>query len=94
MHASKSHYLVPKARTQSLAQEDLDFLNAKGSFLLPPEELLEQLIQSYFNYVHPLLPVVEPTIFFSQYRANGSLGVSLLLIQSMLFAASNVSIHT
>ncbi len=90
--ASTAHYWVPKPAPISLPPEDIAFLKAKGSFILPPDELLEELIHCYFYYVHPLLPVIDPASFVCRYEAEGPSGVSLLLLQTMLFAASNVSL--
>jgi hypothetical protein len=91
MLASTAHFWVPRPAPKSLSVEDIAFLKAKGSFILPPEELLEELIHCYFDYVHPLLPVLDPASFLCRYEAEGPSGVSLLLLQTILFAASNVS---
>jgi hypothetical protein len=54
-------------------------------------ELRSELINLFFQYVHPTLPVVEPTDFFHRYETGGPACVNPLLLQSMFLAASTVS---
>lgn len=89
--ASNSHFWVPKAEPSPLPPEDYNYLYAKGALSLPPSHLCWELIDKYFRYVYPMLPVVDPSSFLASYQRNGPGGVSILLLQSMFFTASNVS---
>ncbi|KAJ5964124.1 uncharacterized protein N7479_004000, partial [Penicillium vulpinum] len=80
---------IPESSKIPLAAEELSYLEAKGAFLLPSPEMCEELIRCYFEFVHPLLPVVQVTNFLKSYRAGEMASQSLLLLQSMFFAASN-----
>ncbi|KAL3442256.1 fungal-specific transcription factor domain-containing protein [Aspergillus insuetus] len=67
-------------------------LNQQGAFMLPYQELCDELIESYFKWVAPVLPVVNRTMFMAQYKGmDQAAHPSLLLLQSMLLAASKVS---
>lgn len=89
------HYPLPdnvrgsKARLTELDNVEIDILHQRGAFLLPPRSLCDELIESYFKWVHPLLPVVNRTRFMRQYR-DPSNPPSLLLLQSILLAGSRV----
>lgn len=86
-----SHFLVPKSVIDSQQPEDLAYLWAKGAFSMPTEEACEGLLQCYFRYVHPFLPVIDVSNFLSQYANGGPRRISSLLLWSMFSAASNVS---
>ena len=89
--ASNSHFWVPKVEPNPLPLEDFNYLYAKGALSLPSSHLCWELIEKYFRYVYPMLPVVVPSTFLASYQRNGPGGVSVLLLQSMFFTASNVS---
>jgi hypothetical protein len=73
------------------SDSNLAFLNAKGALQMPSPELCMKLLESYFLYVHPMLPVVEIVSFWKQFDLQQPRAVSMLLLQSMFLAASNVS---
>ena len=88
-----SHFMVPRAAAMSaLLSEDLTALNAKGCFSLPSEEVRERLLQCYCHYVHPFLPIIDLSKFLHQYESGGPRKVNLLLLWSMFFASTNVSL--
>jgi hypothetical protein len=87
----KTHYLVPEPKRAQLAPEEVAFLEAKGAFSTEAPELRELLVSLFFDYVYPLLPVVDPHDFFRRYD-GGCKNISPLLLQSMFLAASNVSL--
>jgi hypothetical protein len=82
---------VPQRPQKPLGYAELKYLEAKGAFSLPSNELSEQLLDAYFTYVHPLLPVIEMTSFWKRYELQKPGNVSPLLLQSMFLAASSVS---
>ncbi|KAL3459310.1 fungal-specific transcription factor domain-containing protein [Aspergillus heterothallicus] len=70
----------------------VSMLNQQGAFMLPYQELCDELIDDFFKWVAPVLPVVNRTMFMAQYKGmDQAAHPSLLLLQSMLLAASKVS---
>ena len=89
------HYPLPenvrgsRARLTELDQIEIDILHQRGAFLLPPRGLCDELIDSYFKWVHPIVPVINRTRFMRQYR-DAKNPPSLLLLQAILLAGSRV----
>ncbi|KAF5668799.1 cutinase transcription factor 1 alpha [Fusarium denticulatum] len=69
---------------------EVQILNRKGAFVLPPKPLCDDLIQTYFSWVHPIVPVINRTKFMSQYRDPGN-PPSMLLLQCILLAGARIS---
>ena len=59
---------------------------------LPPKNIRDSLIDTYFSYIHPSLPIVDAAEFHHQYRSSDP-SPPLLLLQCMLLAAARVSEH-
>ncbi|CAG8974864.1 hypothetical protein HYALB_00000479 [Hymenoscyphus albidus] len=81
-------YLKPlPARMTSV---DIDYLFAKGALSIPDMRIRNALLQSYFQYVHPYMPLLDMTetlqIIDDETGANGK--ISLLLFQGMMFAGT------
>ncbi|KAJ9501903.1 hypothetical protein H2202_002865 [Exophiala xenobiotica] len=87
--ASTAHYIVPPPNKAILQPDDYAFLQAKGAFDIESDELRGELIARYFEYAHPMLPVIDPAVFFHQYELEGPTRVSTLLLQSMFLVASS-----
>ncbi|KAI1876830.1 uncharacterized protein JN550_000902 [Neoarthrinium moseri] len=89
------HYPLPdnvrgsRARLTELDNIEIDILHQRGAFLLPPRSLCDELIESYFKWVHPIVPVVNRSRFMKQYRDSKN-PPSLLLLQAILLAGSRV----
>ncbi|PHH77402.1 hypothetical protein CDD83_4126 [Cordyceps sp. RAO-2017] len=89
------HYPLPenirgsRARLTELDNVEIDILHQRGAFLLPPRSLCDELIDAYFNWVHPIVPVINRTRFMRQYRDSKN-PPSLLLLQAVLLAGSRV----
>jgi len=89
------HYPLPenvkgsRSRLSELDTIEIDILNQRGAFLLPPRSLCDELIEAYFKWVHPIVPVVNKTKFMRQYKDPKN-PPSLLLLQAMLLAGSRV----
>ncbi|KAH6663978.1 fungal-specific transcription factor domain-containing protein [Plectosphaerella plurivora] len=84
----------------SLSARDVNVLEAECTLRVPTRDALEEFLRQYFRHVHPLLPLIHEGEFWMRYarkdasEASGS-GISLLLLQAMLFAACNfVSLDT
>ena len=89
------HYPLPesmrgtKSRLAELDSIEIDILHQRGAFLLPPRALCDELIDAYFKWVHPIVPVINKTKFMRRYRDPKN-PPSLLLLQAMLLAGSRV----
>ncbi|KAI1337433.1 fungal-specific transcription factor domain-containing protein [Xylariaceae sp. FL0016] len=89
------HYPLPenvrgsRARLTELDNIEIDILHQRGAFLLPPRLLCDELIDAYFKWVHPIVPVINKTRFMRQYRDPKN-PPSLLLLQAVLLAGSRV----
>ncbi|KAI1470811.1 fungal-specific transcription factor domain-containing protein [Daldinia caldariorum] len=89
------HYPLPenvrgsRARLTELDNIEIDILHRRGAFLLPPRSLCDELIDSYFKWIHPIVPVINKTRFMRQYRDPKN-PPSLLLLQAILLAGSRV----
>ncbi|KAF5596022.1 cutinase transcription factor 1 alpha [Fusarium pseudoanthophilum] len=87
------HYPLPenvrgsRARLTELDNVEIDILHQRGAFLLPPRSLCDELIDAYFKWVHPIVPVINRTRFMRQYRDPKN-PPSLLLLQSVLLAGT------
>ncbi|KAJ8123146.1 hypothetical protein ONZ43_g832 [Nemania bipapillata] len=89
------HYPLPenvrgsRARLTELDNIEIDILHQRGAFLLPPRQLCDELIEAYFKWVHPIVPVIHKARFMRQYRDPKN-PPSLLLLQAVLLAGSRV----
>ncbi|KAK8868648.1 fungal-specific transcription factor domain-containing protein [Apiospora arundinis] len=89
------HYPLPdnvrgsRARLTELDNIEIDILHQRGAFLLPPRSLCDELIEAYFRWVHPIVPVINHSRFMRQYRDPKN-PPSLLLLQAVLLAGSRV----
>ncbi|GAB0133608.1 Cutinase transcription factor 1 alpha [Epichloe bromicola] len=89
------HYPLPenvrgsRARLTELDNVEIEILHQRGAFLLPPRSLCDELIEAYFKWVHPIVPVINRCRFMRQYRDPKN-PPSLLLLQAVLLAGSRV----
>lgn len=89
------HYPLPenikgsRSRMNDLDNVEIDILHQRGAFLLPPRALCDELIEAFFTWVSPVVPVVNRARFMRRYRDSKN-PPSLLLLQAMLLAGSRV----
>ncbi|KAK3390857.1 fungal-specific transcription factor domain-containing protein [Podospora didyma] len=89
------HYPLPenvrgsRARLTELDNIEIDILHQRGAFLLPPRSLCDELVEAYFKWVHPIVPIINRTKFMRQYKDQKN-PPSLLLLQAVLLAGSRV----
>ncbi|KAK4165183.1 putative cutinase transcription factor 1 alpha [Cladorrhinum sp. PSN259] len=89
------HYPLPenikgsRARLTELDSVEIDILHQRGAFLLPPRTLCDELIDSYFTWIHPIVPIINKAKFMRRYKDQKN-PPSLLLLQAMLLAGSRV----
>ncbi|KAF5646956.1 n-terminal binuclear Zn cluster-containing protein [Fusarium tjaetaba] len=69
-----------------LPPDDVGFLRQQGCLSVPPRPILDEFIREYFLHVHPMLPLMDESVFWENYRQQTN-KLSLFLVQAMLFAA-------
>lgn len=91
------HYPIPDVFRESttmklsvLDADEVEALKNRGAFLLPPKDVCDDLIETYFTKIAPQIPVINRTVFMKQYR-NVTDPPPLLLLQVIFLAASRVS---
>lgn len=74
----------------SLDLVELEILKLRGAFLLPLQELARDLVELYFEHVHPLMPVINRTEFMAKFNDPDD-SPSLMLLQAVLLCGLRVS---
>ncbi|KAF5254108.1 hypothetical protein FANTH_990 [Fusarium anthophilum] len=69
-----------------LPPDDVSFLRRQGCLTVPPRPILDGFIREYFLHVHPMLPLMDESVFWEEYGQETE-KLSLFLIQAMLFAS-------
>lgn len=93
------HYPLPetvkgsRARLTELDNVEIDILHQRGAFLLPPRALCDELVESFFKWVAPVVPVINRSRFMRRYRDPKN-PPSFLLLQAILLAGSRVCTNT
>ncbi|KAI7718733.1 hypothetical protein KC353_g3547 [Hortaea werneckii] len=67
-----------------MAQDDIEYLKAKGAFDYPPTDLLSALVDFLLDKIFPLYPVVDREEFRSQHRSQT---VPWILLHACCFVA-------
>ena len=89
------HYPLPdtvkgaRAGLTELDNIEIEILHQRGAFLLPPRALCDELVDSFFKWIAPVVPVINKSRFMARYRDNKN-PPSLLLLQAILLAGSRV----
>lgn len=89
------HYPLPenvrgtKSRMNELDNVEIEILHQRGAFLLPPRALCDELIDAFFTWIAPIVPVINRSRFMRRYRDSKN-PPSLLLLQAILLAGSRV----
>jgi hypothetical protein len=93
--ASKVHYQLPldweKAPLLPSATDDIElgFLRARGALSLPPKEICDKLVNAFFTWVAPIVPIINKHSFMERYHDPNN-PPSILLMQAILLAGSRV----
>lgn len=92
------HFPLPEnirgtqARLTEPDQQEIEILQQRGAFLLPPRSLCDELVDSYFKWVAPVVPIINRSRFMRRYQDPDN-PPSLLLLQAILLAGSRVCSH-
>jgi hypothetical protein len=90
---SKTYYDLPNyidPLPARLSDDDITYLSRKGALTIPPVQLRNALLRSYVECVHPFFPLIEleRLLMIIEYGDGEKGRISLLLFQSIIFAAS------
>ena len=83
-----NHYIIPRPPAKAEFGHDSGLRDPLLTSF-PAEDVVQELFQCYFRYVHPFLPIVDAKDFLS--NSNSPRRRSPLLRWSMLFVAASVS---
>jgi hypothetical protein len=73
-----------------MTSADIDYLFAKGALSLPDIPVRNALLRSYFEFVHPYMPLIEfqEVVKIVEEGTGVSGKISLLLFQAIMFAGT------
>lgn len=74
---------------ERLDETDLRILRQRGALSLPSQATCDQLIDAYFEWVAPIVPIINKTCFMQRYRDPNN-PPSILLLQAILLAGCKV----
>jgi len=79
-----------KSLPSRIAEDDVEYLWAKGALSIPETKLRNELLKCYIEHVHSHMPILELNAFLNVVeRGDGLTGqLSLLLFQCVMFAGS------
>jgi hypothetical protein len=89
------HYPLPQlsnsneAVTTRMNEMEMEILRKRGALELPPRDLCDELIEAYFKWVAPVVPIINKTIFLQRWNDLEN-PPPLLLMQAVLLAGSRV----
>lgn len=79
-----------KSLPPHLGFDDHAYLSAKGALTIPNEDVVDQIIHSYVQWHHPIMPIVDVEALQKSVVSDGVTGgkISLLILQAILYAGS------
>ncbi|SCO26725.1 probable cutinase transcription factor 1 beta [Fusarium fujikuroi] len=83
------HFVAAALSSTNVDSDTHEYLEKRGCFALPAFDIQQSLVQAYFHYVHPFLPVIHVSSFLKAFESPGQNGVSLHLLWSVFLAAAN-----
>lgn len=92
LEPQSSHLKLPlylKPVPKLLKPESIDYLQRMGCFEIPAPHFRDALLQSYSEYFHPFMPVLDFADFEHNVQAPEGRGISLFLFQAVMFAGSS-----
>lgn len=67
---------------------ELDILNRRDAFSLPPKDVCDTLVRIFFEWIAPILPVVNRQEFMRKYHSPNGIGPPILLLQAIFMVAA------
>jgi len=70
-----------------IAGDEVIYLSKKGALTIPPTPLRNALLQSFIEYIHPFMPIIDiQDLVESIDRTDGANQISLLVFQAIMFS--------
>lgn len=70
-----------------IGADEVVYLSKKGALTIPPTPLRNALLQSYLEYIHPFMPIIDmQELCESIDRTDGANQISLLVFQAIMFS--------
>ena len=83
---SLPNYIKPLP--SKLDPEDILYLENKGALTIPNQQLRDELLKNYVEFIHPFMPLLNIHEFVASIdRNDGTSPISLLLFQAVMFCA-------
>jgi hypothetical protein len=89
-HVQLTEDIFSYSESPSLDSVELEILKMRGAFLLPSVELSTDLINCYFEHVHPLMPCINRTEFMRKFEDPND-SPSLMVLQAVLLLGCRTS---
>jgi hypothetical protein len=88
------HHPLPKFQQEltlptAVNEVELNILHQRGALILPPKKLCDELVHAYFEWVAPVVPIINKAQFMKRYQ-DPSNPPSIFLMQAILLAGSRV----
>lgn len=87
LHGTRTFSFL-KPPPPSMSSEDIEYLASKGAFSIPAADLRREVLQSYIDFVHPYIPILDLWDIVAMAGHGESGEVSVLLLQAVLLAGS------
>lgn len=86
------HHFIRPPSLREADTEAAKLLEQRGCFHVPAKPLLDEFMEKYFTYFHPLVPMLDEERFWVSYgeRNETNRDQSLFVLQAMLFVSSPV----
>ncbi|KAH7124638.1 fungal-specific transcription factor domain-containing protein, partial [Dactylonectria macrodidyma] len=91
VHLTSPKVIRWKDRLAQLNSFDVFMLHQKRAFLFPPRPICDELVELFFTWVHPTVPVIDRCEFMLQYQGDAGNHPSPLLLHAILLAGSRFS---
>ncbi|KAM5364386.1 hypothetical protein ACJA88_013027 [Fusarium oxysporum] len=84
------YHFIKHPSSQEVDSEVARLLEQRGCLHVPTKPILEEFVNNYFLYFHPLVPLLDEQRFWASYseQADSNGYVSLFVLQAMLFVSS------
>jgi hypothetical protein len=86
------YHFIKHPSSREVDSEVARLLEQRGCLHVPTKPILEEFVNNYFLYFHPLVPLLDEQRFWASYseQADSNGYVSLFVLQAMLFVSSPV----
>ncbi|KAJ9646245.1 hypothetical protein H2204_000908 [Knufia peltigerae] len=76
---------IPQDDDLDVQLEEINLLQRKGAFSLPPPDIQRKLLDAYFTWLYPLQPILDKERFLDDFDRGQA---PIILLQALLFAGT------